>query len=374
MTVKRPTKRPIAALPRPARRPSLKDVADALGVTPATVSNAYNRPDQLSPALRGRVLDQARALGYAGPNPVARGLRRGRTGAIGVLYADRLSYAFKDPVAVEFLTGIATATEAAGMGLLLVPGSPRTDRDLGAPKRAAVDGFVIYSMAPDDPLLAAALERRLPVVTVDMPGLTDSPSVAIDDEAAAHAIAEHVLGLGHHQPVILSLELTPATRSGLADAGRRASASYPVTRARLRGYQSAITEAGLNWDQVPIYECAENSVDEGRIGAEALLGVDPRPTALLAMSDALAIGSLEAARQSGLTVPGDVSIVGFDDIPEAARTDPPLTTVHEPHLSKGLKAGELLVALLAGEEHNDMVTLPTHLAIRASTAPPRSRS
>jgi DNA-binding LacI/PurR family transcriptional regulator len=356
----------------PTRRPSLKVVAEALGVTAATVSNAYNRPDQLSPALRARVLQTARSLGYAGPNPIARGLRRGRAGAIGVLYADRLSYAFKDPVAVELLSGIASATEAAGLGLLLVPGSPRTERDLEAPMRAAVDGFVIYSMAPDDPLLAAALERRLPIVTVDMPGVTDAPGVAIDDTAGARTVAEHVLGLNHHRLAVLSLELTPAVRSGLADASRRQSASYPVTRARLRGYEAAIVEAGLDWDLVPVYECAENSVEEGCLGAEHLLRQDPRPTALLAMSDALGIGAIEAARRMGLDVPGDVSIVGFDDIPEAARTDPALTTVHEPHLNKGLKAGELLIALLAGEEHTDFVTLPTHLAVRASTAPPRS--
>ncbi|MBA2253943.1 MAG: LacI family DNA-binding transcriptional regulator [Chloroflexi bacterium] len=363
MAVKRPFE---------ARRPSLKDVAEALGVTAATVSNAYNRPDQLSPALRERVLVTARSLGYPGPNPMARGLRRGRAGAIGVLYADRLSYAFKDPVAVELLSGIATATEAAGLGLLLVPGSPRTERDLEAPRRAAVDGFVIYSMSPDDPLLAAALERRLPIVTVDMPGLTDAPGVAIDDTAGARTVAEHLLGLGHRRLGILSLELTPAVRSGPADANRVASASYPVTRARLRGYQAAIVGAGLDWDGIPVYECAENSIEEGCIGAEQLLNTEPRPTALLAMSDTLGIGALEAVRRAGLSVPADVSIVGFDDIPEAARTDPPLTTVHEPHLNKGLKAGELLVALLAGEAHPDFVTLPTHLAVRSSTAPPRA--
>jgi len=352
------------------RRPSLKDVAAAIGVTAATVSNAYNRPDQLSAALRERVFDTAKSLGYAGPNPLARSLRRGRSGVIGVLYADRLSYAFKDPVAVEFLSGIATATEAAGLGLLLVPGSPRTSRDLEAPMRAAVDGFVIYSMASDDPLLGATLDRRLPIVTVDMPGLADVPGVAIDDTAAARTVAEHLLGLGHRQLAVLSLEMNPSVRSGLADAGRRASASYPVTRARLRGYEAAIVEAGLDWAQVPVYECAENSISEGRAGAERLLSGQPRPTALLAMSDALGIGALEAAEGLGHAVPEDVSVVGFDDVPEAAATNPPLTTVHEPHLNKGLKAGELLVALLAGEEHTDVVTLPTHLAVRASTAPP----
>lgn len=360
MTVKRS--------PQTVRRQTLKDVAAAVGVTVATVSNAYNRPDQLSPALRERVLETARSLGYPGPDPVARGLRRGRAGAIGVLYADRLSYAFKDPVAVVFLGGIAAAAEAAGLGLLLVPGSPRAARDLEAPGRAAVDGFVIYSMAHDDPLLAAALERRLPIVTVDMPAVSGAPSVAIDDVAGARTAAEHLIGLGHRQFGVLSLELTPSVRSGWADLSRQSAASYPVSRARLRGYTEALTAAGLSWGAVPVYECVENSLAEGRLGGERLLTSHSRPTALLAMSDMLALGALDAARRLDVAVPGDLSIVGSDDIPEGLWANPPLTTVHEPHLDKGVKAGELLVAILAGEEHHDVVTLPMHLVVRASTA------
>ncbi|MGI8704027.1 MAG: LacI family DNA-binding transcriptional regulator [Candidatus Limnocylindrales bacterium] len=352
------------------RRPTLKDVAAALGVTAATVSNAYNRPDQLSPELRTRVLETARTLGYAGPDPMARGLRRGRAGAIGVLYADRLSYAFKDPVAVALLAGIATAAEAAGLGLLLVPGSPREERDLDAARRAAVDGFVVYSMAQEDPLLSAALERRLPIVTVDMPGRSAAPSVAIDDVASARTVAEHLVGLGHRRFGVLSLELTPDVRSGLADSSRQQAASYPVSRGRLRGYREALEAAGLSWDDVPVQECAENSVEEGRAAAERLLENGTGPTALLAMSDALALGALEAALGAGLSVPRDLSVVGFDDIPEAAGATPPLTTVHEPHLEKGLKAGEILVALLAGEEFPSVVTLPTRLIVRGSSAPP----
>ncbi|MBA3778966.1 MAG: LacI family DNA-binding transcriptional regulator [Chloroflexi bacterium] len=352
------------------RRPTLKDIAAELGVTAATVSNAYNRPDQLSPELRTRVLETARTLGYAGPDPMARGLRRGRAGAIGVLYADRLSYAFKDPVAVALLAGIATAAEAAGLGLLLVPGSPREERDLDAARRAAVDGFVVYSMAQEDPLLSAALERRLPIVTVDMPGRSAAPSVAIDDVASARTVAEHLVGLGHRRFGVLSLELTPDVRSGLADSSRQQAASYPVSRGRLRGYREALEAAGLSWDEVPVQECAENSVEEGRAAAERLLERGSGPTALLAMSDALALGALEAGRRAGLTVPKDLSVVGFDDIPEAAGATPPLTTVHEPHLEKGLKAGEILVALLAGEEFPSVVTLPTRLIVRGSSAPP----
>src|ERR687894_2969814 len=111
------------------RRATLKEVASELGVSPATVSNAYNRPDQLSSALRERVFETARRLGYPGPDPMARGLRRRRAGAVGVLYEDRLSYAFADPAEVLFLRGVSVATEEAGLGLLLLSGAPREERD-----------------------------------------------------------------------------------------------------------------------------------------------------------------------------------------------------------------------------------------------------
>ena len=134
------------------RRATVKEVAAEVGVSAATVSNAYNRPDQLSPELRERVFAAARKLGYAGPDPVARGLRRGRSGAVGVLYADRLSYAFADPAAVMFLEGVSEAAEEAALGLLLVPAPLREARDQASVGEAAVDGFVIYCLAEDDPL------------------------------------------------------------------------------------------------------------------------------------------------------------------------------------------------------------------------------
>ena len=99
--------------------------------------------------------------------------------------------------------------------------------------------------------------------------------------------------------------------------------------------------------------------------------MDPRPTALLAISDQLAFGAIEAAREMGLSVPGDLSVVGFDDVPEAARSNPPLTTVHQDHVEKGLLAGRLLVARLGGEEPEAPNTLRTRLVVRESTAPPR---
>ncbi len=351
------------------RRATLKDVAAEVRVSPATVSNAYNRPDQLSKELRERIFETARALGYSGPDPAARGLRLGRSGAVGVLYADRLSYAFADSVAVQFLEGVSTATEEAGLGMLLVPGSPRQNRDPEAVMAAVVDGFVVYSMSENDPLVGAALERRLPMVVVDQQDQREASSVGIEDDQAARSAAEHLLQLGHEDFGVVSVELALDVRSGLADTGRQAKATYQTGRRRLRGYRSAITEAGFSWETVPVYECVENLLDEGRRAGEALLSQETRPTAILAMSDQLALGVLEAAEKRGLSVPRDLSVVGFDDVPEAARADPPLTTVWQPHVEKGLRAGRVLVAKLEGRETEETILLPTELVVRGSTAP-----
>jgi len=354
----------------PLRRATLKEVAAAVGVSPATVSNAYNRPDQLSPALRERVFEAARRLGYAGPDPVARGLRRGRAGAIGVLYADRLSYAFVDPAAVLFLRGISEAAEEAGLGLLLVSRASRSGSgDVEAVGNAAVDGFVVYSMPDGDPLVDAVLERRLPAVLVDQVSRGDAPLVGIDDEGAARSAAEHLLGLGHRRLGVVSLELTGEPRGGFVDAQRRRTATFLAARNRLAGYAAAFGAVGLVPSQVPVYECAVNTVEEGRAAGEALLALRGRPTAILAMSDMLALGAMEAARDAGLSVPDDLSVVGFDDVPEAARANPPLTTVHQPHERKGLAAGRLLVARLRGEEP-ELEALQTRLVVRGSAAPP----
>jgi DNA-binding LacI/PurR family transcriptional regulator len=353
------------------RRATLKEVAAEVGVSPATVSNAYNRPDQLSPELRERVLETARRLGYSGPDAMARGLRRRRAGAVGVLYEDRLSYAFADPAAVLFLQGVSVATEEAGLGLLLLSGAPGEERDPEAISGAVVDGFVVYSMSDEDPLVSAALERRLPVVLVDQPRTGGLPFVGIDDEGAARTAAEHLVGLGHRHFGVVSFALAPEPAGGLlADVDRQEAATYSLTRSRLRGYATAIEDASLSWEDVPVLEHFENVPEEGRKAAESLLTQEPRPTAILALSDQLALGALDAAQRFGLSVPEDVSVVGFDDVPDAARATPPLTTVHQPHVEKGLLAGRLLITQLRDEELPSPELLPTRLVVRGSTAPP----
>ncbi len=335
-----------------------------------TVSNAYGRPERVSEATRKRVFEAARRLGYAGPDPLARGLRSGRAEAVGVVYDNLLSYAFADEAAVSFLWGLSAVVEGQGLGLTLVPGSPKGKRDASAIGGALVDGFVAYSVAADDPVLGAALERGLPAVIVDQPEVEGVPFVGIDDEAAARQAAEHLLGLGHERFGVVSFALSPDGYSGVADRSRQEAAAYPVSRSRLRGYAAALRAAGLPWVEVPVHECLTSSKALGREAAGALLSGEPRPTAVLATSDALALGVFEAARELGLRVPQDLSVVGFDGVREAAASRPRLTTVRQDHAEKGALAGRLLVARLRGEETEDRNLLPTRLLVRGSTDRP----
>ena len=336
-----------------------------------TVSNAYNRPDQLSAATRERVFEAARRLGYSGPDPTARGLRRGSTGALGVVYDSQLSYAFEDPAAVAFLRGVSGAAEEERLGLLLVPGSSPGLRDASAVSRAIVDGFVVYSVAEDDAVLLAALERGLPTVVVDQPRIEGVPLVGIDDGSSAAAAAEHLLGLGHRRFGVVSFGLSRDGRKGPADLERQRSSLYRVSRARLEGYRAGLSREDVAWSGVPVFECPGSSRPLGREAALVLLSRTPRPTALLATSDQLALGAVEGAREVGLAVPGDLSVVGFDDIPEAASNDPPLTTVRQDHVEKGRLAVGMLISRLRGRWAESPEPLASRLVVRNTTARPK---
>jgi len=306
---------------------TLQTIADAVGVSRTTVSNAYNRPDQLAPALRDRILDTARTLGYSGPDPAARRLRSGRRDVVGLLLAEGLSHAFTDPAAGLLLQGIARTIEQAGLALLLVP-------DRGGVQDAVVQSLCICALPAGHPNVAAALARRLPLVVVDEPRLADHAYVGIEDRRGARLAAEHLLALGHRRFALVCGE--SATQ-----------------RERLSGFRAALTAAHARWEQPD--------------DLAAALTADERPTAVLAGSDQRALAALEAARDAGLVVPHDLSIVGFDDIPGAAWSVPALTTVRQPLLRKGEIAGRMLTTPPGpGRE----VVLPVELVVRGSTARP----
>jgi DNA-binding LacI/PurR family transcriptional regulator len=346
--------------------PTLLDVARAAGVSRTTVSNAFNRPDQLSAELRERVLATARELGYAGPNPMARMLRTGRAGAVGVVFSDRLSYAVTDPAAVAFLQGIAEMCEQEDAALLILSAIDE-EAARRVVRQAAVDGFIIYCLATETGVIKAILERGGPVVAVDEPGFAQGPGVGIADRAGARQAAEHLLGLGHRRIAILSMETRPDSYIGPLDGARRAGSVYAVTDERLAGYEDALNVVGLDLAALRVEERPSNSPRAAHEAALALLAERPRPTAILAMSDLFALAAIDAAKELGLRVPDDLSVVGFDDIPIASQVTPPLTTVRQPLVEKGRIAAELLFGRRSAAAP---IVLPTELVVRGTTAPP----
>jgi DNA-binding LacI/PurR family transcriptional regulator len=352
------------------RRPAtLASLAAELGVSRTTVSNAYNRPDQLSAPLRERVLEAARRLGYPGPDPVARSLRTRRAGAVGLLLTEALSYAFRDPVATGFLEGLALACERAGQGLLLVPVSPE-HADVAAVHRASVDGFVVYSVRDDDPHFLAVLERPVPTVVADQPTAVDGVDrVGVDNGAAMLGLARHLGGLGHRRVGVITMRLGALRHDGPVGPARQAAIEYPVQRDRLLGLREGLAEFGIDWASVPVWERFDHSVDAGQAAAAELLAAHPDLTALVCTSDVLALGALRHAHERGLAVPETLTITGFDGVPEAERAG--LTTVVQPVLEKGRTAGELL--LERGERSRPrVVVLPTELRVGGTSGRPRT--
>lgn len=334
--------------PAPHRRATLASLAAELKVSRTTISNAYNRPDQLSTDLRERIFATAKRLGYAGPDPVARSLRTRKAGAVGLVTTEPLTYAFSDPAALNFVGGLAESCEEAGQGLLLVAVGPSRSVAEGssAVLSAGVDGFIVYSAADDDPYLQLVLERRLPVVLVDQPrDIPGTSLVCIDDRAAMRELADYVIGLGHREIGLLTMRLGRTPGDGgaavtLADPKRLDSRLFHVQSERIGGVQDAMTAAGLNADRLTIVETFEHGSTSGGAAAELALQTNPRITALMCTADVLALSAMDHLRARGIYVPGQITVTGFDGIPEAIKRG--LATVSQPSLEKGRRAGALL--------------------------------
>jgi DNA-binding LacI/PurR family transcriptional regulator len=207
------------------------------------------------------------------------------------------------------------------------------------------------------------------LVVIDQPVLPGTARVEVQDHEGASLAAAHLLDLGHTRFGVLTFALHPDGATGPVSAERRSDVGFRVSRDRLGGYLDTLEKGGVRPDNVPVWEARGCDRELGRLGARWLLTREPRPSALLCASDQLAFGALQAARDLNLTVPGDLSVVGFDDVPEAAYSDPPLTTVRQPLADKGRRAGELALKLLAGGRPPRPTRLDVSLVERASTAP-----
>lgn len=334
--------------PNPRRRATLASLAAELKVSRTTISNAYNRPDQLSAELRERIFAAARQLGYPGPDPVARSLRTRRAGAVGLMITEPLDYAFSDPAALDFVAGLAESCEEAGQGLLLVAVGPKRSVEDGsaAVLAAGVDGFVVYSASDDDPYLPVIGQRHLPVVVVDQPrDVPGASRVGIDDRAAMRSVAEYVVGLGHREIGVLTMRLDREPHHGslaptVADPDRLARPHFHVQRERIQGVYDAVAAAGLPREALTVVESHAHLPTSGGAAAEVALAANPRITALVCTADVLALSAMDHLRGRGVYVPGQLTVTGFDGIPDALRRG--LTTVVQPSKEKGRRAGRLL--------------------------------
>lgn len=348
-------------------RVTLQTVADRVGVSRMTVSNAFSRPDQLSAALRDKILAAADELGYVGPDPAARALARGSSGAVGVLFTESIGTAFRDPVAAAFFGALAEGLSEHGVAITLLPES-KAGQHVAA-RDVAMDAALVYACPPHASAVQWLVRRRLPLVYVDQEPPEGVSSVLLDEETGGRLAAEHVLALGHRR---VALFTTNWLRGGNAWAADAATAGVGVVaRGRVDGAYAALAAAGA---EVSAYEAHDNDERYVPDAARELLAGDEPPTAVLCFSDLMAAAVIQAASERGLRVPEDLSVVGFDDSVLARTTEPPLTTVRQDFDAKGRLAADALLAAIdrvrAGQTAAPtQQRIPVELVVRESTGP-----
>jgi DNA-binding LacI/PurR family transcriptional regulator len=326
------------------------------GVSRTAVSFAYNDPARISEATRERILAAAAELGYTA-NPVARMLKAGRTRTLGVLLPQDIAQVMQNPYYAQFITGLGQVCEREGMTLLLCP--PLRNSMLKVIPYAAVDGFVVTGLEADRGEVAELRRRGVPFVLVDSEAPDDVPSVEADDETGGYELVKHLLELGHRRITFLLFESGPdQPRTGYRG---------PLGR-RLAGASRALKEYDLNLESMGINRVEAVCTRAGGYSVTLELMAEPElPTAIIAFSDIMAVGVLDALQSMGIQVPEQVSVAGYDDQPEAEWTRPKLTTVRQPTEAKGRLAGDFLAAAIRGEDQHPRQRLQGTLVIRDST-------
>ncbi|WP_244460419.1 LacI family DNA-binding transcriptional regulator [Microbispora triticiradicis] len=327
----------------------MSDVARLAGVSVATVSRVVNGRYGVSTGTTAQVRSAIERLGYES-SLVATSLRRSRTNVLGLVTHSFQSYT------AEVLKGVMDALAQSSFDLIVYANSAVygtysegwEQRHLTRLSGTLTDGCIVVTPWGE-------VRTSTPVVVIDPVRDSAVPSVTADNLSGAVTVVEHLLGLGHRRIGFI------AGRSSLAAAWSREE-----------GYRRALTEAGVPVDPDLIGRGDFNPESTVPLARE-LLGRTDRPTAIFAASDGMALKVLEVARELGLSVPGDLSVVGFDNIPESALAEPGLTTVDQSMYRLGYEAARMLRSLVTDEwEGPRQIRLPTRLMVRGSTAPPRT--
>lgn len=314
----------------------MADVARVAGVSVMTVSYCYNQPGRVATRTRDAVARAARSLRYLGPDPAARSLRNRRTDSVGVVLGEHLAYAFDDPQARQFLTGVAAVCRDRGVGMTLIP-TTADEHDGARVRAAAVDGFIVWTTVDSDPVIAAALSLDKPVVVHGGPDVQGAHLVAIDDRAAARSVAAAVFD-GARRPAVVSFPINAARESGLMHPDL-AEITFPVTRNRLLGVYDYCTAAGLDPTRLVVAVTSRNERATSQDIIDTLFDLPDPPDAVMAMSDELAFESVAALEKRDRSTPYEVSISGWDDGPEAEAAG--LTTVRQSLFEQGGQCARL---------------------------------
>lgn len=344
---------------------TLREVAKYANVSIATVSKVLSNTPYVSEETRERVQQAIAELGYV-PNLAARALSKGRTHNIGVIFPYIIDHLFSDPHILMLVEGIEVVCTENGCNMLIsTPRMPISESEQYQTlvRSGYLDGALTIETLPNS-LVSEPLEKHgYPWVAIGYNSARgDKNTIHADDFGGAKDVAEHLLSLGHRRFGIITVTAT----------------TLAAAEQRLNGYRIALEQAGLNFQDVPVV-IGNFSIESGFQAADELLKRDPHPTALLCLNDRMAIGAMERARSDGLRIPGDVSIVGFDDIPTASLVNPPLTTVQQPALDLGREAARRLFEMIdsrarrnssSAELEFEPIIFPTRLIIRESSGPP----
>lgn len=342
-----------------ATRPNLAAVAALAGVSASTASLAFSGAGPVSDATRAKVLAAAKSLNYAGPDPRAQSLRRGRSGIIGVVIEDRLRDAFRDPVNIAMLDGIADELGTAGLALLLLTETGEAGADISL---APMDAVILVGCSTQlDRSVTVFRQRGIPVVAIEAERMPDVFPVDLDNRDASARGARHLFSLGHTNVAIVSLPLEESHARGPITREREAASSSYTATQRILGVRDVFPAArGV--------VSAGSFIEEGLIAGRALLQGGDRPTAIIAQSDLLAVGVIRAAEELGIGVPAQLSVLGFDGVHVEGLAPYELTTLVQPAVEKGSAAGRAVIELLEGG-HPEPVAFESELRVGNTTGP-----